>query len=452
MGAPLAKLAQSLFVLGVSHHTAPVAVRERLAFAEDEIIALLASARREIPAAVELAVVATCNRVEFIGTASEPFLTIDQIVEFIARKRGVSPSLFTSVLYRFQGRDAIRHLFRVSCSLDSMVVGEPQILGQVKIAYAQAAAAGTVGMVLHRAFHKAFAAAKRVRKSTLIGHGSVSVRSAAVSLARRIFDSLSDKKVMLLGAGKMAELTARQLSHLGIESLLITNRTFDKAAALARELNGTVVPFDHYLPYLKLADIVIGSVATTRPLLNPEAFEPIMRERKHRPIFLIDLGVPRNFSETLNSLDNVYLYDVDDLGSAVIDSRGERAREAEKAEAIVELETESFNKWLSNLELIPTIKDIRSGIERMREAELDRHRAWLAALQPEERERVEDLTRRIVNKIFHQVLTELRRKDGAVENAYVAEIARRMLGADLFEADDRGPIGGLDLDEDDDEL
>jgi glutamyl-tRNA reductase len=448
MAATLVRLAQSLFVLGVNHRTAPVAVREQLAFAEDEIVPSLSLARAEIASAVELAMLSTCNRVEFIGTAGDPASTIDEIVEFIARRRSVSPELFASALYKFQGRDAIRHLFRVSCSLDSMVVGEPQILGQMKIAYAQAAQAGSIGMVLHRAFHKAFGAAKRVRKTTLIGHGSVSVSSAAVNLARRIFDSLKDKKVMLLGAGKMAELTARQLSRLGIESLLISNRTFDKAAALARELRGTVVPFENYLPYLKIADIVIGSVATARPILNVADFDPIMRERKYRPIFLIDLGVPRNFSEALNSLDNVYLYDVDDLASAVIDSRGEREREAQKAGTIVELEIESFHKWLSNLELVPAIKDIRSGIERMREAELKRHRAWLAALQPEERKHVEDLTRGIVNKILHQVLTELRRKDGAVENAHVAEIARRMLGADLLGA---GETGGDDASDSDDE-
>ena len=272
----------------------------------------------------------------------------------------------------FAGRDAARHLFRVGASLDSMVVGEPQILGQLKLAYAQASEARSVGLILHRAFHKAFTVAKRVRKGTLIGHGSVSVSTAAVALAGQIFDTLKDKTVMLMGAGKMAELTARQLSALGIESLLITSRTFDRAVALARELGGTAVPYDNYKPYLKMVDVLIGSVASTKPILGPDEFESVIRERRYRPMFLIDMGVPRNFDERLNALQNVYLYDIDDLGALVQRSLGDREREAEKAEQIVELELESFLKWLAGLDLTPTIKDIRYSVERLRDDELGR--------------------------------------------------------------------------------
>ena len=257
---------------------------------------------------------------------------LPELAAFIAEDRRVGLPVFGNALYQMEGREAARHLFRVGASLDSMMVGEPQILGQLKLAYAEAARAGTVGLVLHRAFHKAFSTAKRIRKGTLIGHGAVSVSSAAVALARQIFDRLSDKTVMLMGAGKMAELTARQLQTTGIESLLITSRTFDNAVTLARELNGTAVPFDNYRPYLKIADVVIGSISVTKPIIGPEEFDAVIKERRYRPMFLIDLGVPRNFDERLNSIENVYLYDIDDLGQVADKSRAEREKEADKGE------------------------------------------------------------------------------------------------------------------------
>jgi glutamyl-tRNA reductase len=311
-----------------------------------------------------------------------------------------------------------------------MVVGEPQILGQLKVAYAQSAEAGAAGLVLHRAFHKAFSVAKRIRKATLIGHGAVSLSSAAVTLAGKIFDTLAEKTVMLMGAGKMAELTARSLKRLGIESLLITSRTFDNAVGLARGLGGTAVPYDGFRPYLKLADVVIGSLAVTRPILGPEEFETVVRDRRYRPMFLIDLGVPRNFDERLNAMENVYLYDIDDLSAVVLESREEREREAQKAETIVELELDSFMKWIEGLDLIPAIKDIRSSIEQLRDGELARHRAWLAGIAPDERARIESLTRGIVNKLLHRILSGLR--DGRTpDGLYAAEVARRLLSTEL---------------------
>ncbi len=270
---------QTLFILGVNHQTAPVAVRERLAFADDEIVGALARLKQCAPALAEAALISTCNRVEIIGVTGDNARAAAEATGFLASDRGVASEAFAPALYNFAGREAARHLFRVGATLDSMVVGEPQILGQLKIAYAQAVEAGSAGLVLHRAFHKAFAVAKRVRKATLIGHGAVSVSSAAVSLAGKIFDTLADKTVMLMGAGKMAELTARNLKRLGIESLLITSRTFDNAVALARDLGGTAVPLDSFKPYLKIADVVIGSLAATRPVLGPEEFETIVRER-----------------------------------------------------------------------------------------------------------------------------------------------------------------------------
>ncbi|HXR25980.1 MAG TPA: glutamyl-tRNA reductase [Candidatus Binataceae bacterium] len=434
---------ETIFISGVNHRATPVAVRERLSYAESEIVAALARLKQAAPAIHEVALISTCNRVEIMGVTTAGEQAHQQATGFLADDRGVEAGAFASSLYHHEADAAVRHLFRVGASLDSMVVGEPQILGQLKNAYAQAAEAGTTGLVLHRAFHKAFSVAKRVRKATLIGHGSVSVSSAAVGLAGKIFDTLADKTVMLIGAGQMAELTARSLKRLGVQSLLITSRTFDHAVALARKLDGTAVPFDGFQPYLKLADIVIGSIAAPKPVLGPEEFEGVIRERRYRPVLLLDLGVPRNFDERLNSMENVYLYDIDDLSAVVNESIGDREREAEKAEGIVRLEVESFLKWLNELELVPAIRDIRSSVEQLRELELDRHRAWLLTLAPAERERIESLTRGLVNKLLHRILSGIREgRAGGSDGIYTAEIARRLLSADLA-------ISGRSLIEDD---
>jgi glutamyl-tRNA reductase len=423
---------ETIFISGVNHRATPVAVRERLSYAEGEIVGALARLKLAAPAIQEVALISTCNRVEIMGVTMAGEQAQQQATGFLADDRGIEAAAFAGSLYRHEADAAVRHLFRVGASLDSMVLGEPQILGQLKNAYAQAAEAGTAGLVLHRAFHKAFSVAKRVRKATLIGHGSVSASSAAVGLAGKIFDTLADKTVMLIGAGQMAELTARSLQRLGVRSLLITSRTFDNAVALARKLDGTAVPFDGFQPYLKLADIVIGSIAAPKPVLGPEEFEGVIRERRYRPVLLLDLGVPRNFDERLNSMENVYLYDIDDLSAVVNESIGDREREAEKAESIVTLEVESFLKWLNELALVPAIRDIRSSVEQLRELELDRHRAWLMTLAPAERERIESLTRGLVNKLLHRILSGIRegRASGS-DGIYTAEIARRLLSADL---------------------
>jgi glutamyl-tRNA reductase len=423
---------QKLLIFGLNHRSAPVAMRERLAYAENEIVPTLRRLKQCAPSLAEAALLSTCNRVEIIAAGADSRRAAEESLLFLAHDRAVPPESFRPALYHFEGRAAARHLFRVGASLDSMVVGEPQILGQVKAAYARAAEAGTAGLVLHRVFHKAFSVAKQVRKATLIGHGAVSLSSAAVSLAGKIFDTLDDKAVMLIGAGRMAELTARSLKRLGIETLLITSRTFDNAVALARELGGTAVPYGNFKPHLRMADVVIGSLAVSQPVLGPAEFEIIVKERRYRPTFLIDLGVPRNFDERLNSLENVYLYNIDDLGKVALESRDEREREALRAEPLIELEVDLFMRWVERLQLVPAIKDIRSSIEQLRAGELDRHRAWLVGLAPGERARVELMTRSLVNKLLHRVLSGLRdSQNAAAEGAYAAAIARRLLCSGL---------------------
>jgi glutamyl-tRNA reductase len=434
---------QRLLIFGVNHLSAPVAMRERLAYAENEIVPALLRLKQQAPSLTEAALLSTCNRVEIIGAGANSTQAAEESLRFLVHDRAVTAESFGPALFQLEGRAAARHLFRVGASLDSMVVGEPQILGQVKAAYAQAAAAGTAGLVLHRAFHKAFSVAKHVRRATLIGHGAVSLSSAAVNLAGKIFDTLADKTVMLMGAGRMAELTARSLIRLGVETLLITSRTFDNAVALARELGGTAVPYDNFKPHLKMADVVIGSLAVNQPVLAPAEFEIVVKERRYRPTFLIDLGVPRNFDERLNSLENVYLYDIDDLGRVALESHDEREREALRAEPLVELEVDSFMRWLEGLQLVPAIKDIRSSLDQLRAGELERHRAWLAGLAPGERARIELMTRSLVNKLLHRVLSGLRdNQDAAAEAADAAAIARRLLcsGPNLDDQDaDREP-------------
>jgi glutamyl-tRNA reductase len=427
-----AEMDQCLIIVGVNHRTAAVGVREHLAFGEEELVQALERLKLAAASVSEAALISTCNRLEMIAVADDPEAAANELIAFLAAERSVEPRLFADTIYRFEGREAARHLFRLGAGLDSMVIGEPQILGQLKDAYVRAAEAEAVGVVLHRAFHRAFATAKKVRELTLIGHGSVSVSSAAINLGKQIFDSFENKTVLLMGAGEVAETTARLLVRLGTQSLLITNRTFDRAVALARALGGTAVPFDSYRPYLKIADVVIGSLTTNRPLLARADIEGIMHDRSYRPMFLIDLGVPRNFHEGLNDLDNVYLYNMDDLAAVTDGARSQREREAQKAEVIVEVELESFWRWLSGLELVPAIKHIRANIERLREAELRRHRAWLAGLPDDQRAHIEALSRGIINKILHRILSELRRNNGVVDGIYAADVARRLLGTEML--------------------
>jgi glutamyl-tRNA reductase len=422
----------TLLIYGINHQSSPVAIRERLAYSDGEMMPALVWLKKQAPSLAEVALLSTCNRVEIIGVGTNGGRALEEIVSFLANDRAVTPETFKSALYRFEGRAAARHLFRVSASLDSMIVGEPQILGQTKVAYAQAAKAGTTGLVLHRAFHKAFSVAKRVPKETLIGHKAISASSMAVSLVGRIFDRLDDKTAMLIGAGRMGELTARSLKRLGIRTLLITNPTFERAVGLARELGGTPIPYANFKPHLKMADVIIGSLTATQPVLGPDEFASVLAKRRHRSTFLIDLGVPRNFDKRLKSVENIYLYDIDDLGKMAAESLEERQREAVQAEQIIGFEVDSFMRWLAELDLVPAIKDIRYSIEQLRAGELERHRAWLAGLAPDERERIEVLTRSLTKRLLHRVLSGLRDSyDGTPEGVHAAVTARRLLCADL---------------------
>jgi len=398
---------RGIVLVGVSHHTAPVGVREQVAFPDGRIESALRGLLT-LPAVHEGVILSTCNRVEVIAFGDDPDAIAAELPAFLAYEHGLANDVLNGHLYTHRGREAVRHLFHVAASLDSMVVGEPQILGQLKEQYGVAAAIGAAGRVLHRCFHKSFQVAKRIRTDTGIAERAVSIGSAAVELARDIFDRLEDKTAMLIGVGAMGELTARQLLAEGVGSLLVANRTFERAVDVARELDALPVPFDRLARYLPLADLVVGAASGDDFLLQRTIVERALRERRHRPIVLIDLAVPRSMEPGLRALDEVYLYDIDDLEGVIADNRGARAREALKAEALIEAEVEAFWRWFEGLDVVPTIVELRDKVEAIRRAEVDRHLAGMEPMDARLREAIERLTNAIVNKILHAPVTALR--------------------------------------------
>ena len=423
-------MSQRIVLVGLSHHTAPVEVRERVAFANGRLDLALRGLVA-LPNVNEGVIVSTCNRVEVVACGRDPDAVAAELPAFLANAHRLPTDELASSLYTHRDREAIRHLFRVAASLDSMVVGEPQILGQLKEQYATAAAVGASGRVLHRCFHKSFSVAKRIRSETGIAEKAVSVGSAAVELAGDIFDHFEDKTVLLLGAGTMGELTARALLARGAGTLMVANRTFERAADVARELGGLAVPVERVGRMLPHADLVV-SAAGGDLLVRPGPVEEAMRERRGRPMLLIDLAVPRSIDPAVNALDGVYLFDVDDLDGVVAENRGARASEAVRAEAIVEAEVESFWTWLQGLDVVPTIVALRDKVEGIRQREVERHLTALGSADPRQREAVERLTRAIVNKILHHPVTALRRHQAVRGESFYVEAARSLfhLGSD----------------------
>lgn len=399
--------AGDLWVVGLNHDTAPIELREQLAFSEEQ----LATAAARVVAntdADEAVVLSTCNRIEVVASGAPEGSLEGGLTTFLATDREVDASLLREHRYVHRGRDGIRHLFRVAASLDSMVIGESQILGQLKEQYRFAVDSSAVDSFLRRCFERSFRVAKRVRTDTEVATRAVSVSSAAVDLARRIFDDLAGKTVMLIGAGKMSELAARHFIGAGVRNLIVTNRSFDRGVELARRFDGTPVPYDRFREYLPMVDVVLGSVAADGSILGPTDLHEALKSRRHRPMFFIDLGVPRNFDPAINDLDGCYLYDIDSLAGVAQDHRSEREKEARKAESIVLEESERFWKSLGHADITPTIVALRGKLDGIRRAELDRAMATLRRLSPEDRDALEAMTQAIVNKILHVPLTVLK--------------------------------------------
>jgi glutamyl-tRNA reductase len=403
-------VSKEIVIVGMNHRSAPIEVRESVAF-ESAYVREALSRLRGYPSIQESVILSTCNRVEVVAAALSAESASEEIKAFLAEQKArKSRDSLDDHVYIYHGPEAVRHLFRVAASLDSMVVGEPQILGQLKQYYNTAQQAGTVGTILHRLFHRSFSVAKRVRNETAIASRAVSVSSVAVELAKRIFDRFDDKTVMLIGAGKMSDLMARHLQRAGVRSLMVTNRTFQRAVDLAGRIHGSPILFEDFPRYLTLADLVIGCTGSPEILVEAATVEKVLRERKQKAMFFIDIGDRRNFDPAINEIDNVYLYNIDDLKSVAEENLQERSNEAEKAEGIVHEEVQSFTRWIRSLEQIPTITALRQRLEEIRQGELEKSLgSGLRDLSEKQREALEGMTTAMINKILHGPISHLKR-------------------------------------------
>ena len=397
--------AERIILLGVNHKTTPVEIRERMALSDGYEQPL--TALKKIEACRECYLLSTCNRVELLLVAEPSSQLIDEVLAFLFGDR-ISKEQCREYLYIHYDREAVHHLFMVAASLDSMIVGEAQILGQLKEAYRYAAQFGCTGPLLNRLLHKAFSVAKRVRTETAIGSSAVSISYAAVQLARKIFGNLRDKKVLLIGAGEMAELAAEHLVGQGVAEVVVANRTLSRAMELAKRFHGRAVSFDELLGQLEKVDIIISSTGSPTIILHQEEVRPVMRTRRNRPLFFIDIAVPRDLDPGLNELDNVYLYDIDDLSSVVEMNRSERDREAVKATRIVDEVTLTFERWLEGMSVTPTIQALRHKADSIWRAELARTLPRLPSLSEQEKKTLEMMLSATTSKMLHDPLTYLK--------------------------------------------
>ncbi len=409
-------------VVGLSHRTAPVEVRERLAVAaerlEDELREI--SARGSFDEAL---LISTCNRVELYATSANPAEAVRSARHTLGSRLPDDAS--EDVLYTERGVAVVRHAFRVASSLDSMVVGEPQILGQVKEAYDAARSAGTAGPLLGRCFSQAFSTAKRIRNETGIAQGTVSVSSIACELAKKIFGNLDGRRTLLLGAGDMGEAAARSLRQTGTQ-LHVINRSEERAEKLASSCGGRPVPYERLTTELAEADVVIASTASSKFILTPELMKGVVRSRRHRPLFIIDIAVPRDVDPRVGTMDNVFVYDVDDLQQVAEENLAVRAREANQAERIIEEEVASFLKWRRSLELAPTIVALRKQFGEVADEELRRALSRLQNLNPSDRAVLEAMARSLVNKLLHQPMIQLKAGAAEADGAQLIDTVRRL--------------------------
>ncbi len=401
----------SIVLVGLNHKTAPVEVRERLAFTDESCAdALRALVDGEVVR--EGLIVSTCNRVEILAAAAarpKGEDAVGRLSEFLSRARSVPVELFSGHLYTHADEAAVRHVFRVASSLDSMVVGEAQILGQVRRAYSLAVEAGTAGRVLHKLVHHALRVAKRVRTETGIAASAVSISFTAVELGRKIFGSLKGATVLLVGAGEMAELAAQHLAGAGAARVLVANRTYETAQKLALKFGGEAVEFGALEETLSQADIVICSTGAGGYVITPEMAQAAREARRNRPAFFIDISVPRNVDPDVGKLDNLFVFDVDDLEAVVASNIREREREAERAELIVEAEVTQFQQALRALDIGPTVGALKEKLRRIARDEFERQRNRLGDLTPEQEQAIEAMLMSAVNKISHPVIHRMRR-------------------------------------------
>jgi len=415
-----------LVVIGLSHRSAPVEVRERFWIGESRLFAALASLAGS-PGIEEVVILATCNRTEFILWASDPAVAAESVRHFLEREHRLTHSDWEH-FYRLEAADAVEHVFRVAASLDSMVVGEPEITGQVKTAWARAQQAGVTGRFLDAVFQKALSVSKRVRNETAIGASAVSVPYAAVELARQIFGSLDQSKVLVLGAGKMSELSARYLLKNGARAVWVANRTFENAQQLADKLGGIAIRFEDRWEHLAEADIVISSTGCPHVLIGREDAEHIHRQRHGRPVFFIDIAVPRDIDPAVREVPGVFLYDIDDLERVVARNLEDRRAAAEQAALLVTREVQSFLPRLEAERVVPTLVALRRRLEEIHQKELDRYRAEFGPLNEAEEQAIERFSSQLLGRIATQLAGELKQAPGEPEQEQLTAAVRRLFG------------------------
>jgi glutamyl-tRNA reductase len=423
----------NILIIGLNHKTAPIEIREKISFPEDRLGKPLRSIL-SLPPIKEDMILSTCNRVEVYADTDNVEQGIHELKRFLSEFHGIPNRELEPFLYVHQGEEAVRHVFRVASSLDSMVVGEPQILGQVKTAFGEASHHRATGTILNRLLHRAFSVAKRVRTETEIGNRAISVSFVAVELAKKIFGDLQDKAILLVGAGEMCELAARHLVNQGVSRVTVTNRTPGPARKLAQIFEGRVVPFDQLVKALTRADIVISSTASPQYVIHHPDIVQVIKARRNRSMFFIDIAVPRDIDPRINSIENVYLYDIDDLQGVADANMRDRKRDAQKAEAIVETEVEKFCVWYESLQTVPTVRMLTEKFEAIRQRELEKAYGVLSLPTEKERKVIDLLTSSIVKKILHDPITMLKRSDQESSNEALIDAVRK-----LFHLEDKEP-------------
>lgn len=417
-----------IVLLGLNHKTAPVELRECIAFTADQSEVALESLKNN-PAVSEVVLYSTCNRVEVLLVTTQTSAAVKAAKEFISRFNEIPLADFEDALYVHIGNDAVRHIFRVAASLDSMVVGEPQILGQIKEAYRLSTQKKTSGVILNRLLHRTFFVAKRIRSETGIGGHAVSISYAAIELGKKIFGSLDGKKVLLIGAGEMAELAVEHLIRNRASNIRVANRTFQRAVKLSERFDGSPIRMEELTATLSDVDIVISSTGSRDFILQRAQIKAVMRQRRNRPLFFIDIAVPRDIDPAINRLSNTYVYDIDDLKGVIAENIEDRQREAVKGERIVDEAVIRFRQWYVSLDVVPTIKALRQKLETIAEAEVKKT-LQSGIISDEGRQAVERMTQALINKILHDP-TDVLKRDGCQggRSAYL-DIARKLFKLD----------------------
>jgi glutamyl-tRNA reductase len=401
-----------LIVLGLNHTTAPVDVREKLFIPEESQPEVLKDLKTR--GADEAAIISTCNRTEFYVSGAGLEEANNAVLSSLTERFGIDKMWLRAYTYTLGDEEAYRHLFLVASGLDSMVVGEPQILGQVKDAYRMSRSYDTSGPFFEKVFKRAFQVAKRVRTETKIGYNPVSISSMAVELARKIFGELAQKQILVIGAGEMCEIALKHFRKEGLQEILVTNRTFRKARQLAEEIIGTAYPFEEVPELLLKVDMVLSSTGAEKPIIDKKMIMTAMKKRKNRALFFIDIAVPRDVEQEVNDLENVYLYDIDDLKEISQTHLSNRVQESQKAHAIVDEEVEKFDIWLKQLEMNPLIAQIVQRIEQIRSKEVRKAVQKLKNPDPDTIKQVDMLSRTLINKLMHPHMMMIKKNGSSV--------------------------------------